>query len=640
MRYGVGIDLGTSFTSAAVYDDRGTRMVPLSTDIVIPSVVYATPDGTLLTGMAAEHAARASGEARRVARGFKRRLGDPTPLVLGGSAYSPAALMAAQLRDVLTHVEHVQGEPPATVVLTCPAIWGQYRREHFAEVPRLAGLPANQLITEPEAAATHYSMERRLGDGDVVAVYDLGGGTFDTTILRARPDGMEILGTPEGIEHLGGVDFDEALMAHVDDRLDGAVSALDRKDPAAAATLAEIRALCVRAKEELSTEPDLTLSVPLPSGPRELHVTRLQLNDMIRPAARLTVDALRRTISSAGLRPENLSAILLAGGSSHIPLVGQLVHDEFGKPVRAALHPKFTVALGAAAVPALPATPRPRPAVAGPAEPPAPVPVAGTRRKWLVPAVAAAAAVLLAAATTLILNAVTAAPDETRAGAPATTTSVSTAAAENHPSLAPPVGGTAATSASSPVTSVDKPKVALETLWIYDSGPVPPYHSLIASTDNWAGTDFGAEGARHNPVAATPDDVGGLRVVWTGGSAGQIYLQNVADARDLTSYVDNEGALVFDTVVHEPPAEQVKVAAHCIYPCLAEVDTANLFRGMPAGQRVTVKIPLKCFIAKGLNVSMVNTPFLVYTAGVFDATFSDIRWEPDVTDATPCEGLS
>jgi molecular chaperone DnaK len=639
MRYGVGIDLGTSFTSAAVYDARGTRMVPLSPELVVPSIIYAAHDGTLLSGTAAEHAARTNGEARRVARGYKRRLGDPTPLVLGGSAYSPAALMAAQLRDVLSQVEHVQGAPPDTVVLTCPAIWGQYRREHFAEVPRLAGLSESQLITEPEAAATHYSMERRLGDGEVVAVYDLGGGTFDTTILRARPDGMEILGTPEGIEHLGGVDFDEALMAHVDDRLDGAVSALDPKDPEAAATLAEIRALCVRAKEELSTEPDLVLSVPLPSGTHQLHITRLQLNDMIRPAVRLTVDALRRTIFSAGLRPENLAAILLAGGSSRVPLVGQLVHDEFGKPVRAALHPKFTVALGAAAMPARHAAPRPRLPVVDPSEPPAPVPAA-TRRKWVVPAVAAAVAVLLAVATTLILNSVTAAPEQA-AGVPTTTTPVSTAAQENQPSLAPPAGGTAATSASSPTTSVDnKPKVALETLWIYDSGPVPPYHSLIASTDNWGGTDFGEDGARHNPIAADPDADGGLRVVWTGGSAGQIYLQNVADARDLTSYVDNEGALVFDTVVHTPPADQVKVAVHCVYPCLSEVETANMFRDMPVGQKVTTKIPLKCFVAKGLNVSMVNTPFLVYTAGKFDATFSNIRWEPDVTDATPCEVVS
>jgi molecular chaperone DnaK (HSP70) len=303
MRYGVGIDLGTSFTSAAVHGPGGTRMAPLTPEVIVPSVAYAAPDGTLLTGIAAENAARIGADGR-VARGFKRRLGDPTPLVLGGAAYSPAALMAAQLKDVLTRISRAEGGPPATVVLTCPAMWGPYRREHFAEVPRLAGVPASRLITEPEAAATHYSVERRLGNGEIVAVYDLGGGTFDTTILRMRSGGMEILGTPEGIEHLGGIDFDEALLAHVDDRLDGAVSALDRADPGAAAALAEIRAMCVRAKEELSTEPDVVLSVPLPSGPREVTITRLELNEMIRPSVRMTTDALRRTVISAGLSPD------------------------------------------------------------------------------------------------------------------------------------------------------------------------------------------------------------------------------------------------------------------------------------------------------------------------------------------------
>lgn len=641
MPYGVGIDLGTSFTSVAVHGPDGTRMVPLSTEVVVPSVVYAAPDGTLLTGVAAENAARAGGESGRVGRGFKRRLGDPTPLVLGGAAYSPAALMAAQLKDVLAHVTRVEGGPPSSVVLTCPAIWGPYRREHFAEVPRLAGLPASQLITEPEAAAMHYSVERTLGDGEVVAVYDLGGGTFDTTILRIRSGGMEILGTPEGIEHLGGIDFDETLLAHLDERLDGAVSALDRTDPVAATALAEIRALCVRAKEELSTEPDIELSVPLPSGPRELTVTRLQLNDMIRPSVRLTTDGLRRTIASAGLRPEDLSAILLAGGSSRIPLVQQFVHDEFGKPVRATLHPKFTVALGAAAASPLTATP----AAGIPVAPP-PVPVGGfaeeaaggrpgvRRRRWLVPAVAAVV-VGVVAATVLMTTGDPNAEETTDAGSGTTPAPVTTTSAVNAPSIAPPAGGTAATSTKTEPTSSAPP-----TLWVYDGAPVLPFHSLISSAaDNWAGTDFGAEGARQDLIAVAPD-ADGLRVTWTGGSPAQIYLQNVADARDLTSYVDAGGALVFDTVVHSPPAERTTVAVHCIFPCASEVEATTLFRGLPAGQKTTVKIPLTCFTAKGLNAAMVNTPFLVYTAGAFDATFSDVRWEAGVADATPCTSLT
>jgi actin-like ATPase involved in cell morphogenesis len=591
-----------------------------------------------------------------VARGFKRRLGDPTPLVLGGAAYSPAALMAAQLKDVLTRISRAEGGPPATVVLTCPAMWGPYRREHFAEVPRLAGVPVSRLITEPEAAATHYSVERRLGDGEVVAVYDLGGGTFDTTILRMRSGGMEILGTPEGIEHLGGIDFDEALLAHVDDRLDGAVSALDRADPVAAATLAEIRAMCVRAKEELSTEPDVVLSVPLPSGRREVTVTRLELNEMIRPSVRTTTDALRRTVMSAGLSPDDLSAVLLAGGSSRVPLVRQMVTEEFGKPVHVTLHPKFTVALGAAAVSgrAAPSTPpggmpvTVTPAIgmpqqALPMSPSGDIPVATRRRKWLVPAIAAAVVVISAAVTTVVLTSGEPTPAgqqaEPRANtATSTPTTTSTAQATSNsvaataPATPPPTH--AATTQAAPPAQTAPP-----TLWVYNNGPVLPFHSLIASSDNWGGLDFGAAGARQTPITAAPDDTG-LRVTWNGASPGEIYLQDVANVRDFTSYVDNGGALVFDTVVHAPPADATTIGVHCKYPCASSVLATTLFRAMPTGQKTTVKIPLNCFTARGLNAERVDTPFLVYTGGAFDATFSAVRWETNVKDATPCSALT
>jgi actin-like ATPase involved in cell morphogenesis len=597
MRYGVGIDLGTSFTSAAVSGPHGTRMLALGPDVIVPSVAYPTPDGAVLTGRAALAAAT---EPARLARGFKRRLGDPTPLVLGGAPYTPATLMAAQLRDVLATVTNTMGAPPASITLTCPAIWGPYRREQFAEVPRLAGVPDHRLLTEPEAAATHYSAERRLGDGEVVAVYDLGGGTFDTTILRMRAGGMEILGSPEGIEHMGGIDFDETLLAHLDDRLDGAISALDRTDPVATAALAKIRALCVRAKEELSIEPDVELSVPLPAGPRTVTVTRLRLNDMITPSVRLTTDALRRTIDSAGLRPSDLSAVLLAGGSSRIPLVAQLVSKEFGKPVRGTLHPKFTVALGAVAthhtsprqhqIPAVPPRPLPQPQSRH-------RPRLRPRRKWLVSAIAATAVVVAGAVTALLLT----------AGGPA-----GEAGAETPPSLR-----------------------------MFDDGLVEPWIGLVASDENWSGTPIGADGARQGPISATRDSVDGLHVTWN-GTAGQVYLQSNTGPKDLKSYVDNDGALVFDVTVHKPPTDLTTIAVHCVYPCGAEVPVTALFQRLTPERTTTVKIPLTCFTSAGLDPKHVNTPFLVYTDEPFDATFSDVRWEPgaaDDPDATTCANL-
>ena len=621
MWYGIGIDLGTSFTAAAVNGPEGTRMVPLAPEVIVPSVAYPAPNGSLLVGPAALASAP---DPARVARNFKRRLGDPTPLVLGGSAYSPATLMAAQLREVIAVATANAGGPPASVVLTCPAIWGPYRREHFTEVPRLAGLADVQLLTEPEAAATHYSSERRLGDGEVVAVYDLGGGTFDTTILRMRAGRMEILGTPEGIEHLGGIDFDETLLAHLDERLDGAIGALDPADPAASRALGAIRAICVRAKEDLSTEPDVELSVPLPSGPRAVTITRREFNDMIRPSVQLTADALHRTTTSAGLRADDLSAVLLAGGSSRIPLVEQVVSQEFGKPVRVTLHPKYTVALGAAAIAARPraSSPAPRPPIpAQPAAPTAPGAAPRRRKTWLVSSIAAAVVVLLAVATTLVLvnrgEGTAQAGDETP-----TPTTTTVATEEPEVQAAPP---------NSP-------------LQVFDGHAVDPYVGLIASAVNWGGSKITAEGAEQSPtiIARPTEDADGLHVSWAGDGPAQFYLQTVSGTQDLQSYVDSEGALVFDVTVQEAPTDGTTLAVHCVYPCGAEVAATNVFQQLPKGEPSTVKIPLACFASAGLDPKHVNTPFLVYAETRFEATFTNVRWESGAAnddDSTPCADL-
>lgn len=622
MRYAVGIDLGTTFTSAATGDDRGTHMVPLSRDFVVPSLAYHTPDGTLLTGLAAREAAVRN--PSRLARGFKRRLGDPTPLMLGSAAYSPAALMAAQLQHTLEHVASMLGGPPESIALTCPAVWGPYRREQFAAVPELAHAGEVRLVTEPEAAATHYSRERALGEGEVVAVYDLGGSTVDTTVLRMRSGGMEILGTPDGVEHLGGMDFDDALLSFVDQRLDGAVTSLDAGDPAAAAAIAEIRAACIRAKIALSTEPDVTLQIPLPSGKRELLINRLEFNDIIRPSVELTVAALRRTVESTGLRADELSAVLLAGGSSRIPLVTQMVSREFGKPVRVSQHPKFTVALGAAAVArnalyhgkSKPASARQQAAESqgqqGSTQPPS----AG-RSRWPLLAGAAAVLAVIGLVVTVVLT--------SGGGSPS---------ADEEPSVGTSLTGSA--------TVQQRQAVAAKPLSIFGAdGPMDKYRAYIASDDNWEGKEIIGRAASHQAITASVTD--GLRVKWRGNGAAQVYLQTANDPRDLSAYADNGGALVFDVQANKPSTSAVKIAAHCVYPCGAELDASSVFSGLKAGDRKHVTIPVSCFTAKGLDPSKVNTPFLVYTEGPFDATFSNIKWVPRAStapDATSCESLS
>ncbi|MCA1836344.1 MAG: Hsp70 family protein, partial [Actinobacteria bacterium] len=212
MGYSLGVDLGTTFVAAAITAASSAKMVTLGDrSVAIPAVVYLREDGVLLTGEAA--GVRAVSSPDRVSRDIKRRLGNPTPVILGGRAFDVTALLGTLLRDVIEKVVETEGEPPERVLLTHPANWGPFRRALFEEVPQYAGLDNPPLVTEPEAAAAHYAASRKLADGQTVAVYDLGGGTFDATVLRKQPGGVEILGTPEGIERLGGVDFDEAILA-------------------------------------------------------------------------------------------------------------------------------------------------------------------------------------------------------------------------------------------------------------------------------------------------------------------------------------------------------------------------------------------------------------------------------------------
>jgi molecular chaperone DnaK (HSP70) len=366
MGYGLGIDLGTTFTAAAVDSAGHVEMVSLGDrTAAIPSVVLLRADGGVLVGDAASR--RAAVEPDRVAREFKRRLGDPTPVLLGGAPHSVASLMAHLLGYVVRTVAGQQGGRPDSITLTHPANWGPYKRELFEQVPKLTGIDHVGLVTEPEAAAAHYAAQERLDDGAVVAVYDLGGGTFDVTVLRKRGGGFEILGTPEGIEGLGGIDFDEAVFGHVDRALEGKLSQLDPDDPGAVAAVVRLRQECVLAKEALSADTEVAVPVLLPSVQTEVRLTRGEFEEMIRPSIAATIGSLHRALRSANLRPADLGAVLLVGGSSRIPLVSRLVSAELGRPTAVDIHPKYGVALGAAALASgrsgLVQAPAPRPAV-------------------------------------------------------------------------------------------------------------------------------------------------------------------------------------------------------------------------------------------------------------------------------------
>jgi actin-like ATPase involved in cell morphogenesis len=348
--YALGIDLGTTFTAAGVWRDGRSEVVPLGSRMAaIPSVVHVAEDGTALTGEAAER--RALAEPHRAAREFKRRLGDTTPIVLGGAPFSAEQLSAKLLRAVVDAVERREGAAAEAVTVCHPANWGPYKTDLLQQAVRLADLRAPKgvsLISEPEAAAVLYSTKAALPVDARVAVYDLGGGTFDAAVMRKAERGFELLGRPEGIERLGGADFDAAVFAHVAGALGGALEELDEDDPVAVAAVARLRDDCSRAKEALSEDTEVTIPVLLPSLSTEVRLTRAEFEAMVRPGLADTVDALQRALGSARLDPADLHSVLLVGGSSRIPLVAQLVGDALGRPVAVDTDPKLAVALGAA----------------------------------------------------------------------------------------------------------------------------------------------------------------------------------------------------------------------------------------------------------------------------------------------------
>jgi molecular chaperone DnaK len=347
MTYSLGLDLGTTYTAAAVCRNGLCEISPLGNrSAVIPSVIHLGADGTTLTGEAAQR--RLTIDPSRVAREFKRRIGDPTPLLVGGSPIAAEALTARLAKAVVALVSEREGAVPERITVTHPAAWGPFKLDLLSQAMRMADLSSVSFLSEPEAAAWEYAATRPVAPGTTIAVYDLGGGTFDATVLQASADGFAVLGEPEGIERFGGIDIDQAVFSFVVAALDGAVEALEPDDPLTLSGLARLRADCVEAKEALSSDHEASIPVLLPTVRTEVRITRTELEGLIRPVMGDTVAAMRRALQSAGVSTSDLSAVLLVGGSSRIPLVGEVVSESLDRPVVVDAHPKYLVAMGAA----------------------------------------------------------------------------------------------------------------------------------------------------------------------------------------------------------------------------------------------------------------------------------------------------
>ena len=347
--YDVGVDIGTTWTAAAIARDRRVQMAHLGTDTAaIPTLIHLTENGDIEIG---DTALRAN-DPTNTARNFKRDLGTDTTITLRNTTYTPDGLLARILRHTIDLITEREGTPPDNTVITHPANWDPTKTQLLKAAVERANIPNPHFLTEPEAAAIAYASRERVPNGTTIAVYDLGGGTFDASVLRKTANGFTTLGTSHGTSDLGGLDFDATIHNHLNRHLSGA---LDQLDPQTHAEhLTTINTLCTQAREELTTQTETTIDIDIPTTePTTIRITRNQFDAMIRPAINQTVRTLQRTITSSDLTPTDIDTILLVGGASRTPLVAELITNATNRPVTLDDHPKYATALGAAIEPML-----------------------------------------------------------------------------------------------------------------------------------------------------------------------------------------------------------------------------------------------------------------------------------------------
>jgi len=352
MAYILGVDIGTSFTAAAVRrvgdpKEFGSQVLTLgSRSSDVPSVFFFGDDGQVLVGEVAER--RGLDRPDLVVREFKRRIGDSVPIVVGEQVRQPEALYAQMARWVVDRAEEREGGGPEAVILTHPASWGDYKTALVRAALEDVGLGEATLLSEPEAAALQYASQERLEPGSTVAVYDFGGGTFDVAIVRkSGAQRFTVLGQPEGIEHLGGADFDQAVFEHVVGSAGEAFRNLDIADPDVLAALARVRRECVEAKEALSYDSEASIPVLLPGARAQVRLVRSEFEAMIQASVAQTIVALTHSLHTAGCEADDLDAILLVGGSSRVPLIAQMLSGELDRPIAIDADPKASICLGA-----------------------------------------------------------------------------------------------------------------------------------------------------------------------------------------------------------------------------------------------------------------------------------------------------
>ncbi|WP_433265745.1 type VII secretion-associated protein [Actinosynnema sp. CS-041913] len=343
----VAVDFGTSSTCVAIsVNGREPQVVVVDGQPILPSAVYAAPDGTLFVGQEAER--QAAVDPSRYEPHPKRRV-DEGELLLGSTVLPVADVVRAVLTRVVTEARHVAGGAPVDLlVLTHPADWGAIRTRVLLQAARGLGQDL-RLVPEPVAAAVFHSATHAIPDGAALAVLDLGGGTVDASVVARQGDAFRVLAT-KGDPTFGGADVDQALLEHVG-------SLVSPGDPEAWQELVEGRGMADRRKRRVLRQDvrgaKETLSrhsytdVPMPPPFPDAHVTRTDLESLITTPLNRAAALLATAVRDAGLDPRGLAGVFLVGGSSRIPLVARLVLERTGVVPTSIDQPETVVARGA-----------------------------------------------------------------------------------------------------------------------------------------------------------------------------------------------------------------------------------------------------------------------------------------------------
>ena len=343
----IGIDLGTTNSCMAAVEGGKPVIIPNAEgERTTPSVVAFSKAGERLVGRIA--CRQAAMNPDRTISSVKRHMGTDWRVDIDGKRFTPQELSAMILRKLRTDAEAFLGQPVTDAVITVPAYFNDMQRQATKDAGRIAGLNVLRIINEPTSAALAYGLDN--GTPQKVMVYDLGGGTFDVSIIEIGDGVIEVLATA-GDNHLGGDDFDERVAEHLLDEFQRDNGIDLRREPAA---LQRVREAACEAKIELSSMETTRVNLPFlaqgPSGPVhfETALTRSAFNQMTADLVHRTEGPVTTALNDAGIAASELGCVLLVGGSTRIPAVQQKVRELTGKEPSSSINPDECVATGAA----------------------------------------------------------------------------------------------------------------------------------------------------------------------------------------------------------------------------------------------------------------------------------------------------